>query len=217
MNLDTDFHVCVTQGCNLDLNWYVTPPVITAALLKLSLRARNNARRKSAVTRDRKDGHFEQASSEVFCWAMRIKKVTWCKFLKSEKHGRGLFLVMQLWAIYYYSWCTSRLGLGNNRIKDVENGSFANIPNIREIHLEKNKLKKVPSELPNLKYLQVTYNLKIIYDLALSYDFYFIIYYFVIADNILGWIQLHVLARVDQLNHKGWFTIQQLIQWPRSD
>lgn len=54
--------------------------------------------------------------------------------------------------------CTfSRLGLGNNKIKDVENGSFANIPSIREIHLEKNKLKKVPPGLHDLRYLQVIY------------------------------------------------------------
>lgn len=54
--------------------------------------------------------------------------------------------------------CTfSRLGLGNNKIKDVENGSFANIPSIREIHLEKNKLKKVPPGLPDLRYLQVVF------------------------------------------------------------
>uniref|UniRef100_A0A8C3JQP3 Asporin n=1 Tax=Calidris pygmaea TaxID=425635 RepID=A0A8C3JQP3_9CHAR len=51
----------------------------------------------------------------------------------------------------------NRLGLGNNKIKDVENGSFANIPSIREIHLEKNKLKKVPPGLPELKYLQVVF------------------------------------------------------------
>uniref|UniRef100_A0A8C0GYQ2 Asporin n=1 Tax=Chelonoidis abingdonii TaxID=106734 RepID=A0A8C0GYQ2_CHEAB len=51
----------------------------------------------------------------------------------------------------------SRLGLGNNKIKDVENGSFSSIPNVREIHLENNKLKKVPLGLPDLKYLQVVF------------------------------------------------------------
>uniref|UniRef100_A0A9L0SRJ6 Asporin n=1 Tax=Equus caballus TaxID=9796 RepID=A0A9L0SRJ6_HORSE len=49
-----------------------------------------------------------------------------------------------------------RLGLGNNRITDIENGSLANIPRIREIHLENNKLKKIPSGLQELKYLQPT-------------------------------------------------------------
>ncbi|KAF4019508.1 hypothetical protein G4228_011300 [Cervus hanglu yarkandensis] len=50
-----------------------------------------------------------------------------------------------------------RLGLGNNRITDIENGSLANIPRVREIHLENNKLKKVPSGLQELKYLQIIF------------------------------------------------------------
>ncbi|KAJ8361054.1 hypothetical protein SKAU_G00175790 [Synaphobranchus kaupii] len=50
-----------------------------------------------------------------------------------------------------------RLGLGFNQIKFVENGSFASIPNIREIHLDNNKLKSVPAGLDSLKYLQVVY------------------------------------------------------------
>ncbi|KAM6121435.1 LOW QUALITY PROTEIN: asporin [Pterocles gutturalis] len=48
-----------------------------------------------------------------------------------------------------------RLGPWNNKIKDVENGSFGNI-RIREIHLEKNK-QKVPPGLPERKYLQVVF------------------------------------------------------------
>ncbi|XP_061076870.1 asporin [Conger conger] len=50
-----------------------------------------------------------------------------------------------------------RLGLGFNQIKFVENGSFASIPNIREIHLDNNKLRSVPAGLDTLKYLQVVY------------------------------------------------------------
>lgn len=50
-----------------------------------------------------------------------------------------------------------RLGLGNNRITDIENGSLANIPRVREIHLENNKLKKIPSGLQELKYLQIIF------------------------------------------------------------
>ncbi|KAL1007823.1 hypothetical protein UPYG_G00092120 [Umbra pygmaea] len=50
-----------------------------------------------------------------------------------------------------------RLGLGFNQIKFVENGTLASIPNIREIHLNNNKLKKVPPGLNSLKYLQVVY------------------------------------------------------------
>ncbi|XP_062842610.1 asporin [Trichomycterus rosablanca] len=50
-----------------------------------------------------------------------------------------------------------RLGLGFNQIKFVEDGSLANIPKIREIHLDNNWLKKVPPGLNTLKYLQVLY------------------------------------------------------------
>ncbi|CAB1315667.1 unnamed protein product [Coregonus sp. 'balchen'] len=50
-----------------------------------------------------------------------------------------------------------RLGLGFNQIKFVENGSLASIPNVREIHLDNNKLKKVPPGLNSLRYLQVVY------------------------------------------------------------
>ncbi|KAM9525022.1 asporin [Salvelinus alpinus] len=50
-----------------------------------------------------------------------------------------------------------RLGLSFNQIKFVENGSLASIPNVREIHLDNNKLKKVPPGLNSLRYLQVVY------------------------------------------------------------
>ncbi|KAK9529573.1 hypothetical protein VZT92_013656 [Zoarces viviparus] len=50
-----------------------------------------------------------------------------------------------------------RLGLGFNQIKYVENGSLANIPSVREIHLDNNRLKKVPPSLNSLRYLQVIY------------------------------------------------------------
>lgn len=48
-----------------------------------------------------------------------------------------------------------RLWLDFNQIKYVENGSLTAIPKVREIHLDNNKLKKVPPGLNNLKYLQV--------------------------------------------------------------
>nr|XP_023655484.1 asporin [Paramormyrops kingsleyae] len=50
-----------------------------------------------------------------------------------------------------------RLGLGFNQIKFVENGSLASIPSVREIHLDNNKLRKIPPGLDSLKYLQVVY------------------------------------------------------------
>lgn len=48
-----------------------------------------------------------------------------------------------------------RLGIGFNQIKYVENGSLANIPKVREIHLDNNRLKNIPPGLNTLKYLQV--------------------------------------------------------------
>ncbi|NP_001279185.1 asporin (LRR class 1) precursor [Callorhinchus milii] len=50
-----------------------------------------------------------------------------------------------------------RLDLGYNQIKEVENGSLAYLSNVRQIHLENNKLKRVPPGLNELKYLQVVY------------------------------------------------------------
>ena len=50
-----------------------------------------------------------------------------------------------------------RLRLGFNQIKSVENGSFVSIPNVREIHLDNNRLRKVPPGLSSLRYLQVRY------------------------------------------------------------
>ncbi|XP_026162388.1 asporin [Mastacembelus armatus] len=50
-----------------------------------------------------------------------------------------------------------RLGLGFNQIKFVENGSFVSTPSIREIHLDNNRLKKVPPGLSSLRYLQVIF------------------------------------------------------------
>lgn len=64
-----------------------------------------------------------------------------------------------------------RLGLGNNRITDIENGSLANIPRVREIHLENNKLKKIPSGLQELKYLQVKYSTCVLQILVLFFVF----------------------------------------------
>lgn len=55
--------------------------------------------------------------------------------------------------IFFVNFC--RLRLGFNQIKSVENGSFVSIPNVREIHLDNNRLRKVPPGLNSLRYLQV--------------------------------------------------------------
>lgn len=52
--------------------------------------------------------------------------------------------------------CRVRLGLGYNHIRMIENGSLAFVPNLRELHLENNRLSRVPGGLPQMKLLQVS-------------------------------------------------------------
>lgn len=51
----------------------------------------------------------------------------------------------------------TRLGLAYNKIRFIENGSLNFLPNLRELHLDNNKLPRVPAGLPDMKYLQVVY------------------------------------------------------------
>lgn len=48
-----------------------------------------------------------------------------------------------------------RLGLSYNEISSVENGTLANVPHLRELHLDNNALTSVPPGLPDHKYIQV--------------------------------------------------------------
>lgn len=50
----------------------------------------------------------------------------------------------------------SRLGLGFNHIRNIENGSLSYLPRLRELHLDNNRLTRVPTGLPDMKYLQVS-------------------------------------------------------------
>ncbi|KAJ3612531.1 hypothetical protein NHX12_020803 [Muraenolepis orangiensis] len=51
----------------------------------------------------------------------------------------------------------AKLGLGYNEISMVENGTLANVPHMRELHLDNNALTGVPPGLPEHKYIQVVY------------------------------------------------------------
>lgn len=48
-----------------------------------------------------------------------------------------------------------RLGLSYNQISLVENGTLANVPHLRELHLDNNALTVVPPGLSEHKYIQV--------------------------------------------------------------
>lgn len=50
-----------------------------------------------------------------------------------------------------------RLGLSHNEISVVENGSLANVPHLRELHLDNNVLTAIPGGLPEHKYIQVSH------------------------------------------------------------
>uniref|UniRef100_A0A8C6WMV1 Biglycan n=1 Tax=Neogobius melanostomus TaxID=47308 RepID=A0A8C6WMV1_9GOBI len=50
-----------------------------------------------------------------------------------------------------------RLGLGFNHIRNIENGSLSYLQLLRELHLDNNRLTRVPRGLPEMKYLQVVY------------------------------------------------------------
>ncbi|TKS90797.1 Decorin Bone proteoglycan II PG-S2 [Collichthys lucidus] len=50
-----------------------------------------------------------------------------------------------------------KLGLSFNEISSVENGTLANVPHLRELHLDNNALTSVPPGLSDHKYIQVVY------------------------------------------------------------
>lgn len=88
-----------------------------------------------------------------------------------EKVLHSLRLGLQLEAFYWFTlmyecWphfslfrpFASRLGLGFNHIRNIENGSLDYLPRLRELHLDNNRLTRVPTGLPDLKYLQVSLN-----------------------------------------------------------
>lgn len=74
----------------------------------------------------------------------------------------------------------SRLGLSFNHIRNIENGSLSFLPRLRELHLDNNRLTRVPKGLPEMKYLQVSLacihfifhlRLNVSHDAVLTLDF----------------------------------------------
>lgn len=67
------------------------------------------------------------------------------------------FFLFPLLSPFTYSFVDicCRLGLSYNEISSVENGSLANVPHLRELHLDNNALTSVPPGLPDHKYIQV--------------------------------------------------------------
>lgn len=51
----------------------------------------------------------------------------------------------------------NRLGLAHNHIRNIEDGSLAFLPKLLELHLENNRLSRIPQGLQNMKYLQMVY------------------------------------------------------------
>ncbi|KAF7693836.1 hypothetical protein HF521_007589 [Silurus meridionalis] len=51
----------------------------------------------------------------------------------------------------------AKLGLSNNEISVVENGTMGMMPHLRELHLDHNVLTSVPAGFPEHKYIQVIY------------------------------------------------------------
>lgn len=74
-----------------------------------------------------------------------------------QKHLRDSFgsFFVEKFSLPFNCLTCSRLGLGFNHIRNIENGSLDYLPRLRELHLDNNRLTRVPTGLPDMKYLQV--------------------------------------------------------------
>ena len=77
-----------------------------------------------------------------------------------DKHQCNLaFLASYTFAhfriLFHLIFFPCRLGLSYNEISSVENGTLANVPHLRELHLDNNALTSVPPGLSDHKYIQV--------------------------------------------------------------
>uniref|UniRef100_A0A4W5K414 Decorin n=1 Tax=Hucho hucho TaxID=62062 RepID=A0A4W5K414_9TELE len=68
-----------------------------------------------------------------------------------------IFQILCALALVCLDCLNDKLGLSYNEISQVENGSLAMVPHLRELHLDNNALTTVPAGLPDHKYIQVIY------------------------------------------------------------
>uniref|UniRef100_A0A4W4ERG0 Biglycan n=1 Tax=Electrophorus electricus TaxID=8005 RepID=A0A4W4ERG0_ELEEL len=69
---------------------------------------------------------------------------------------RGQFILLHCSVVNDFVF-SDLLGLSFNHIRHIEHGVLSYLPNLRELHLDNNRLSSVPSGLPESKYLQVVY------------------------------------------------------------
>lgn len=88
------------------------------------------------------------------CWLVMIILTAgdkhWCNYLCFL---RSTHLHISASHLTWFFPC--RLGLSYNEISSVENGTLANVPHLRELHLDNNALTSVPPGLSDHKYIQV--------------------------------------------------------------
>lgn len=91
------------------------------------------------------------------------KHLQYPSFLLAKASARlicvvSFFFFVEKVSLSFNCLTSSRLGLGFNHIRNIENGSLDYLPRLRELHLDNNRLTRVPTGLPDMKYLQVRRN-----------------------------------------------------------
>lgn len=87
-----------------------------------------------------------------------VPKFSSCKSICKTHLGHFFYFFVEKVSLSFNRLTSSRLGLGFNHIRNIENGSLDYLPRLRELHLDNNRLTRVPTGLPDMKYLQVRRN-----------------------------------------------------------